>query len=241
MKRRNTSTGMFSGILLLSLIVSILSSAGTLKLPAGPDASNSLGNGSIGHVRGTTGPTTGMGQQTGSPGSRITITGSGFRSFTPVESIEIDGIEVLTHSVTTDGSGSFAATNLLVRGLDPGIYSLVIQVGSGSRETTAASTFEVTSPSETTGPGTAAAQALVPLVDRLERAFYFDNATKSWAFYDPRPEFANVNTIHELIEGQVYWIKVTHNTTAVLNGRERVLTCVNAGAPQEDCWNLVVW
>jgi hypothetical protein len=237
---------MFSVVLALPLILTLLNPAGALALPAGQDTSGSLGNESIGYILETTvltsGPTSGIGQQTGSPGSRVTVRGSGFRSFTPVESIEIGGIEVLgNRTVNTDENGDFAATDLVVPDLDPGIYSLRIQVGTGSLQTTAVSTFEVTSPSEATGPGAAASQALAPLGANLERAFHFDNASKSWTFYDPRPEFASANTMRQLIEGQVYWIKVTQNTTAVLNGTERVLSCVGEGTPQEDCWNLVVW
>jgi hypothetical protein len=242
MKLRSASTGMFSVVLALSLIFTFLSPASALELPAGHDTSGSLGNGSIDYVQDTTNLTSGMGQQTGAPGSHVTIRGNGFRAFTPVESIEIGGIDVLgNRTVNTDENGAFEATDLVVPDLDPGIYSLRIQVGTGDLETTAVSTFEVTAPSETTGPGAAAAQALEPLGARLERAFHFDNATKNWSFYDPRPEFTSANTIRELTEGQIYWIKVTQNTTAVLNGQERVLTCVNEGTPQEDCWNLVVW
>jgi hypothetical protein len=182
-----------------------------------------------------------MCQQTGSPGSRVTITGSGFPPFTPVKSIQIDGIEVLAHSVTTDGSGSFEATDFLVPGLDPGIYTLVIRVGSRSGETASASTFEVTPAAEATEAGAAPAQALGPLGSHLERAFHFNNVTKVWTFYDPRPQFISANTIRELTEGQVYWIKVVQNTRALLNGKERVLTCVDETTTQEDCWNLVVW
>lgn len=242
MKLRAASTRIFLGVLLLSLLFSFPSPARALDLPAGHDTSGPLGNGSIGYIQGTTNPTSGMGQQTGAPGSRVTVRGTGFRSFTPVESIEIGGIEVLgNRTINTDENGAFEATDLVVPDLDPGIYSLRIQVGTGDLKTTAVSTFEVTSSSETAGPGATPAQALGPLGARLERAFHFDNATKNWSFYDPRPEFASANTMGGLTEGQVYWLKVTQNTTAVLNGQERVLSCVNEGTPQEDCWNLVVW
>jgi hypothetical protein len=246
MKPPTALTGIFSVALLLSLIFTSLSPADALELSAESDIPGSSGKGGIFYTPKATIPisshTPGMGQQTGSPGSRITIKAGGFRPFTPVKSIQIDNIEILsTSTVTTDENGNFGATNLLVPGLDPGIYTLVIRVGSGDNEVTSASTFEVTPPTESTTPGVAVVQALEPLGNRLERAFHFDNATKTWAFYDPRPGFADANTIDQLVEGQVYWIKVTQNTTAVLNGNQRVLTCINEGTPQEDCWNLVVW
>ena len=82
-----------------------------------------------------------------------------------------------------------------------------------------------------------------PLLDanNLERLFHFDNTVKKWTFYDPRPEFGSANTITELFPGKVYWIKVKGDQVAVLNGRERNLTCVNKGAPNENCWNQVAW
>jgi hypothetical protein len=246
MKLFTASTGMFSALLLLSLIFNSPNPAVARGLPAEFTTPATLEKGSIFYIQKAaipfSSPTSGMGQQTGSPGSRITIKAGGFRPFTPVKSIQIDNIEILsTSTVTTDENGNFEATNLLVSGLDPGIYTLVIRVGSGDNEVTSASTFEVTSATESTAPGVVAAQALGPLGNHLERAFHFDNATKSWAFYDPRPEFASANTIDQLVEGQVYWIKVTQNATAVLNGSERTLTCVNENMPKEDCWNLLVW
>jgi hypothetical protein len=128
-----------------------------------------------------------------------------------------------------------------VPGLDPGIVSLEIRVGTGDLETTAVGTFEVTAPTGPSGAASAADEALAPLGDALERVFHFDNGTKSWSFFDPRPEFADVNTLNEIVEGEVYWIKVTRSITAPLNFKPRQLSCANEGTPQQDCWNLVVW
>ncbi len=78
--------------------------------------------------------------------------------------------------------------------------------------------------------------ALEPLQENLVRVFKFNNATKTWTFYDPREEFAQVNTISQLVSGEVYLVKVAENTTVVLNGKLRPLTC-SVG----DCWNQIVW
>ena len=114
-------------------------------------------------------------------------------------------------------------------------------MGTGDLETTAVGTFEVTAPTGSSGAASAADEALAPLGDALERVFHFDNGTKSWSFFDPRPEFADVNTLNEIVEGEVYWIKVTRSITAPLNFKPRQLSCANEGTPQQDCWNLVVW
>ena len=52
---------------------------------------------------------------------------------------------------------------------------------------------------------------LALLGEGLERVFYFNNLTKKWTIYDPRPEFADANTLDHLVEGQVYWFKVTED------------------------------
>ncbi len=192
------------------------------------------------------GPGQGLGfnPKSGPPGSLVTISGKSFRPFSPVASIAIGGLEVLGgRTINTDASGDFTANGLLVPDLDPGIYNLVVKVGAGSRQVTSVSTFQVTAPGGSSQDSTPVASGLAPLLDanNLERLFHFDNTVKKWTFYDPRPEFGGANTITELFPGKVYWIKVKGDQVAVLNGRERNLTCVNKGAPNENCWNQVAW
>ena len=80
------------------------------------------------------------------------------------------------------------------------------------------------------------AVALKPLGDKLVRVFEFDNATKTWSFYDPREEFTEVNTLSTLVPGEAYWVKVTETTTATLKARPVTLTCARG-----NCWNHIVW
>ena len=84
---------------------------------------------------------------------------------------------------------------------------------------------------------------MAPLInsDNLERVFYFDNSTKSWLFFDPRPAFAAANSLKELRDRQIYWFKVRRDQTVTLNGKPQTLTCTNEGTAAENCWNLVVW
>jgi hypothetical protein len=76
------------------------------------------------------------------------------------------------------------------------------------------------------------AGALWPLGDNLVRVFHFDNATKEWAFYDPRPAFASASTLTELVEGQAYWVEVKTDQTAILGSR--IITFIEG-------WNLIPW
>ena len=68
----------------------------------------------------------------------------------------------------------------------------------------------------------------------LVRAFNFDNATKSWSFFDPAA--AEVSNLTRFIPQHPYWLLVSHSTRLLLNGVERHLSCV-----EDDCWNLIVW
>ena len=80
-------------------------------------------------------------------------------------------------------------------------------------------------------------EALENLDDNLVAVFYFDNVSKEWSFYDPRPEFEDLNTLSELIDGEAYWILVEDAVDeVVLNNKSRDLTCSD-----DDCWNLKVW
>ena len=101
---------------------------------------------------------------------------------------------------------------------------------------TATTAFEVTDSGEGQAPATQVTKGLETLGDSLERAFYFNNFTKAWTFFDPRPEFADANTLGKLVEGQVYWLKLTEDIQADLNSKLRKLSCING-----DCWNQLVW
>ena len=41
--------------------------------------------------------------------------------------------------------------------------------------------------------------------------WYFDNKTKQWSFYDPRPVFQEANTFTDIREKDVYWVKVNRD------------------------------
>ncbi len=179
----------------------------------------------------------------GPAGSLFTVSGAGFRSFAVVESIELGGLGLLgNQTVNTDADGNFIAANLLVPGLDPGIHALLVTVGSGSQETTSVGIFEVTALQQATSSGSPET-GFAPLLDadNLERAFNFRNSTKDWIFYDPRPAFAAANTLKELRNREIYWLKVRRDQDVTLNGKAQRVSCANKGTASENCWNLVVW
>ena len=181
--------------------------------------------------------------QQGPPGSLFTVRASGFRSFVAVQSIKLGGANVLgNRTINTDVDGAFTAVDLQVPGLDPGRYVLFVTVGSGDSETTVTGLFEVTAEEQVASSDSPAA-GLAQLIeaDNLVRVFIFRNSTKDWLFYDPRPAFAAANTLDELLEGKIYWIKISRDQDATLNEKPRNLTCANPGTTSENCWNIVVW
>ena len=173
----------------------------------------------------------------GQPGDEVTLTVTGMPVYTEVDEITIGGANALGgRTFRTDADGNVTAEDLAIPGLDPGTYSVVMKVGSGNSQTVAIGSITVR---EEVVPGAVAMlpDALEGLGDNLEAVFYFGNVSKEWSFYDPREEFADLNTLDGLVAGQPYWILVGEAVDeVVLNAKTRSLTCSNG-----DCWNLVVW
>jgi hypothetical protein len=148
----------------------------------------------------------------GAPGTSVTLTGSDFKPFSTVTSLTLGGLDIAVSSdLHTDATGSFT-TAFVVPEIYGGAQPVSVHLG-GSRytvvfhveaSTAASATPEPAPPPRAVSP----VGALTPLGENLLRVFHFDNATKEWAFYDPRPDFASANTLTELVEGQAYWIEV---------------------------------
>ena len=177
----------------------------------------------------------------GAIGTPVTISGQGFKRFDTVSEIDIGDLGVLGgRTVNTDDRGAFRVEGVVVPGLDTGVHSVEVTVGEGTDRVTANTTFEVAE-TAVVGVPTAINQAVQPLGENLVRVFHFNNNTKEWTFFDPRPEFSEASSLEQFVEGQPYWVRVDENQTVELGGEQRNLTCVNPGTPQEDCWNLIVW
>ena len=73
-----------------------------------------------------------------------------------------------------------------------------------------------------------------PLGDNFTRAFSFDANTKTWTFYDPRPDFKSINTLKEMKEGQTYWIRVQKATVIQKDASA-------APIPLLEGWNTITW
>jgi hypothetical protein len=169
----------------------------------------------------------------GAPGTSVTLTGSDFKAFATVSSLTLGGLDVgVPSNLHTDATGNFTTT-FVVPETYGGAQPVSAQVG-GSRYTTVFH-VEASSPAAEQVPlpqSVSMAGTLWPLGDNLMRVFHFDNATKEWAFYDPRPAFASASTLTELVEGQAYWVEVKTDQTAILGSR--IITFIEG-------WNLIPW
>jgi len=169
----------------------------------------------------------------GPSGTTISVTAQGFKRFSPVETIKVSTTDVTpAPKPSTDDTGTMTF-EIIIPGLDVGTQTVEVKVAG----TTASAGITVTDSGAPTGASTAVGDAVAPIGDSLVRVFNFNNATKVWTFYDPRPEFAAANTITELVGGEIYWINVTEAQTGVLlNNNSRDLTCSGG-----NCWNQLSW
>ena len=167
------------------------------------------------------------------PGGDLTISASGFSLYETNLTVKIGNSSVAVPTGTsTDREGNLEVT-VKVPSLDAATYTVQLQVG-GEGGTVAIG--EVVVLDDDTGGESPLPGALSPLGDNLVRVFHFNNANKTWSFYDPRPEFADLNTLSGLTGGQSYWILVGESQDVTLNAEAHQLTCLNG-----ECWNSIVW
>ena len=171
-----------------------------------------------------------LSQSSGPPGTEVTVRGQGFRSSTPVTGVEIGDIEIpLSPAPYTTRSGGLDF-DITIPDLDTGVQTIEVSISGG---TTASIGFTVT-PGDAAGAETPAAEAVANMGDNFVRAFYFNNTTKTWTFYDP--EVADASTLENFIAGASYWVLVGADQDVILNRNTRNLTCADG-----NCWNLIVW
>ena len=167
------------------------------------------------------------------PGDLISLSATDLKPYTSADEVKIGGSQVNFTASNTDIDGNISLTDLLVPGLDPGVYSVVLKVD----DTVAIGELNVLAEDSARGAGAQLPEALTELGDSLVRVFHFNGVDKSWDFYDPRADFADLNTLTTMVNGEPYWILVSEGQeNVVLNNRARTLTCVGG-----DCWNQLVW
>ena len=167
------------------------------------------------------------------PGDMVNLSATDMPVYASADYVKIGGTVFNDPGANTDIDGNITIDGVLVPGLDPGTYSVVINVDG----TVAIGELEVLAEDSAAGAGAELPGALEGLDDNLVRVFHFNDVDKSWDFYDPRPDFADLNTLTTMVNGEPYWVLVSDGQEdVVLNNRARTLTCVGG-----DCWNQLVW
>ena len=167
------------------------------------------------------------------PGDTISLSATDMKPYAEADYVKVGGTSYNDPGANTDIDGNITIGDVLVPGLDPGTYSVIINVDG----TVAIGELEVLAEDSAAGAGAELPGALEELSDSLVRVFHFNDVDKSWDFFDPRDEFSELNTLTTLVNGEPYWVLVSDGQEdVVLNNKTRTLTCVGG-----DCWNQLVW
>ena len=167
------------------------------------------------------------------PGDMVNLSATDMPVYASADYVKIGGTVFNDPGANSDIDGNITIDGILVPGLDPGTYSVVINVDG----TVAIGELDVLAEDSAAGAGAELPGALEGLGDNLLRVFHFNGVNKSWDFFDPRDEFAEFNTLSTLVNGEPYWVLVSEGQEdVVLNNRARTFTCVGG-----DCWNQIVW
>lgn len=182
------------------------------------------------------GPTLVLTPNKGSEGKTVKIRAFGFPGPASATTLDIGGVSLLPSPSPSTGPDGILSVSVLIPQFDVGAKVVRLTVGG----VTAVTTFTIVEvvptatplPTATPFPDIDTAKGLEPLSGNLVRVWAFDNGTKEWSYYDPRPIFASTNTVSKLSRGQIYWIKVNIPATVILNGSRRTLF---------EGWNLIAW
>ena len=164
----------------------------------------------------------------GGPGSAVTVSGEGFKSFVPISLVKVGTLDVTpAPKPSTDGNGMMSF-DILIPGLDVGIQTIEVSVG----RTTSSTGFTVTESGVNPGDIKEVAPSLEDLGDNFVNIWNFNNDTKAWSFYDAQ----DGSDLTHLITGETYLLQIKATVEVILNGNTRNLTCVGG-----NCWNQIVW
>jgi len=159
----------------------------------------------------------------GAVGTQVTITGTGFMPLTGIDSIQMNGINVVpAGTVLTDASGGFSAT-FTVPGFDTGGYAVNATMGSE----TASTSFLINAGG---AAATTVASGFASIDGKYTKIWTFDGATQTWQVFDTAEGAPDDFTT--LTSGQGYFVEVTEDCTLTYGAHTYNLS---AG------WNSIGW
>ena len=112
----------------------------------------------------------------------LILSATDLKPYAEADYVKVGGTRYNDPGANTDIDGNITIDDVLVPGLDPGIYSVIINVDG----TVAIGELEVLAEDSAAGAGAELPGALEELGDSLLRVFHFNGVDKSWDFYDPR-------------------------------------------------------
>ena len=169
-----------------------------------------------------------LSETSGGPGSTVTVSGEGFKSFVPISLVKVGTLDVTpAPKPATDGNGMMSF-DITIPGLDVGIQTIEVNVG----RTTSSTGFTVTESGVNPGNIKEVAVGLEDLGDNFVNIWHFNNDLKTWSFYDGEEG----SDLTHLITGETYLLQIKSTVEVILNNDTRNLTCVGA-----NCWNQIVW
>ena len=152
-----------------------------------------------------------------SPGTKVTLSGSGFKAYVSLQSMFLGGIEITpSPKPATNDTGMFETT-FLVPQLTPGTHTLSATVG----QVFSSAPFKIVDSSAVPMmPTMMEAEAATPDVafaaviaeDNLIAVYHFDPATQNeapnygYTIYDARPLFMSGNNLDSIEPGQFYTV-----------------------------------
>jgi hypothetical protein len=173
----------------------------------------SIGNTSLAVKYTTAGAKITLSQSTAVVGDTVTVAGTGFTPNTAVTALTLAGANVMPIGapVISDAQGGFT-----VEFTTPGLIGSKNVSATVGADTKTAPLIITAAP--VTQPPAASTNTDVIFADEiasgnLVRVWRFTNSTQAWAFFDPRPAFANANTLIVVVSGDIVWINVTEQTT----------------------------
>ncbi len=166
----------------------------------------------------------------GPPGTTVKVTGQDFRPFTPVAMVSMGGIDLTPAPAPYTDRDGMMEFEVLVPQSEVGVEPVLVLAGG----IYVLADFQVSRSQVETGPVTDIEDLGAILGDGLVAIFHFGNDTKEWTFYDPLLQ--EDSNLEFLVPGEVYYIRVSEDTEAILNGKTRYLSC-----QEDNCWNQMVW
>jgi hypothetical protein len=164
-------------------------------------------------------------------GDVVDVTAAGFPPLSGLSILTIGGADVSGSTAVTSDSEGGLTTSFIVPGVT-GSNIVTVKIGATEVSTSVSVAAATTTAAATTAPADIFADVIAN-DDNLVRVWRFSNADQTWAFYDPRAEFASANTLEKSGTDDIVWVNVSADQTVT------ALTDTNSGALISG-WNLIV-